>query len=119
MRVIEPILNPGKLASTRNLDEDVGHLCEQVYKLLGYMQEPMFSGNLVSLTQTVKSTLNLVTCAAMFLEDYFKPKLNGGPYTHRLTNADLPPFQRSRQPCLQKTNLRRVWQTDYDYEELP
>ena len=79
------ILNTGKLASTGNLDEDVGHLCEQVYKLLGYMQEPMFSGNLVSLTQTVKSTLNLVTCAAMFLEDYFKPKSNGELRTHSLS----------------------------------
>ena len=117
MHVIGLIINPGKLASTGNLDEDVGHLCEQVYKLLGYMQEPMFSGNLVSLTQTVKSTLNLVTCAAMFLEDYFKPKLNGEPRTHCLTNVDLPPFRRSRQSCLQKTSFRRVWQTAYDYEE--
>lgn len=94
-----------KPTSTGNLDEDVGHLCEQVYKLLGYMQEPMFSGNLVSLTQTVKSTLNLVTCAGMFLEDYFKPKLNGEPRTHCLTNADSLPCRRSRQPYLQKTNL--------------
>ena len=75
-------LSPSKLAPTSNLDEDVGHLCEQVYKLLGYMQEPMFSGNLVSLTQTVKSVLNLVTCAAMFLEDYFKPKSNGESRNH-------------------------------------
>ena len=117
MHVIELILNPGKLASTGNLEDDVGHLCEQVNKLLGYMQEPIFSENLVSLTQTVKSTLNLVTCAAMFLEDYFKPKLNGEPYTHCLTNADSSPCQRSRRSCLQKTNIRRVWQTAFDYEE--
>ena len=117
MHAIRPILNPGKLALTRNLDEDVGHLCEQVYKLLGYMQERMFSGLLVSLTQTVKSTLNLVTCAAMFLEDYFKPKSNGEPRTHCLTNADSPTCRRSRQSCLQKTNFRRIWQTVYDYEE--
>ena len=57
MYVIGLIINPGKLASTGHLDEDVGHLCEQVYKLLGYMQEPMLSGNLVSLTQTVKVDL--------------------------------------------------------------
>ena len=100
MHANELILNPGKLASTGNLDEDVGHLCEQVYKLLGYMQEPMFSGNLVSLTQTVKSTLNLVTCAAMFLEDYFKPKLNSEPRTHCLTYADSPPCRRSFQSCV-------------------
>jgi hypothetical protein len=100
MHAIGLILNPGKLASTNNLDEDVSHLCEQVYRLLGYMQEPMISGNLASLTQTVKSTLNLVTCAAMFLEDYFKPKLNSESCTHCLTNADLPPCQRSRQSCL-------------------
>lgn len=81
MHVIELILNSGKLASTGNLDEDVGNLCEQVYKLLGYMQEPVFCGKLVSLTQTVKSTLNLVTCAATFLEDYFKAKSNGEPHT--------------------------------------
>jgi hypothetical protein len=100
MHAIELILKPGKLASTGNLDEDVGHLCEQVYKLLGYMQGPMFSGNLVSLTQTVKSTLNLVMCAAMFLEDYFKPKLNSEPRTHCLFNADSPQCRRSRQSCL-------------------
>lgn len=75
------IFTPGKLA-TGNLDEDVGHLCEQVHKLLGYMQEPMFSENLVSLTKTVKSTLNLVTCAAMFLEDHVKPELNSERRTH-------------------------------------
>jgi hypothetical protein len=100
MHAIGLILKPGKLASTGNLDEDVGHLCEQVYKLLGYMQGPMFSGNLVSLTQTVKSTLNLVMCAAMFLEDYFKPKLNSEPRTHCLFNADSPQCRRSRQSCL-------------------
>jgi hypothetical protein len=117
MHAIGLILNPGKLVSTENLDEDVGHLCEQVYKLLGYMQEPLFSGNLVSLTQTVKSTLNLVTCAAIFLEDYFNPKLDGEPRTPCLTNKDSPPCRRSRQSCLQKTNFRRVWQTAYDHEK--
>jgi hypothetical protein len=117
MHAIGLIINSGKLASTGNLDGDVDHLCEQVFKLFGYMQEPMFSGNLVSLTQTMKSTLNLVTCAAMFLEDYFNPKLNGEPLTHCLTNAHSPSCRRSRQSCLQKTNFRRVWQTAYDYEE--
>ena len=92
MHAIGLILISGKLASTGNLEEDVGRLCEQVYKLLGYMQEPMFSGNLVSLTQTVKSTLNLVTCAAMFLEDYFKPKLNGELRTHFLTIRGFTPM---------------------------
>ena len=105
-----------KLASAGNLDEDVGHLCEQVYKLLEYMQEPMLSGNLVFLTKTVKSTLNLVTSAATFFEDYLKRKY-GKPCTHRLTNTHSLPCRRSLQTCFQKTNFRRVWQTAYDYEE--
>ena len=76
-----------KLMSTGDLENDVGHLCHRVYKLLGYMQEHMFSGNLFSLTKTVESTLILITSAAMFLEDYFSDKLNGEPRTHFLTNA--------------------------------
>ena len=117
MHVIELTPNTGKLASTRNLDEDVGHLCEQVYKLLKFMQEPRFSGNLVSHTQTLESTLNLVACAGRFLEDYFRPELTGEPHTRCLTNVDSPPRRRSRRSCFQKTNFRRVWQTAYDYEE--
>jgi len=73
------------------LDEDVSHLSKQVYELLRYMQEPKFSGNLVSLAQTVNSALNLVTSAAMFLEDYFKPKSDGERRTYCLTNSDLTP----------------------------
>jgi hypothetical protein len=95
MHFIGLIPNTGKLASTGNLDEDVSHLGEQVSKLLGYMQEPMFSENLVSLTQTVKSVLNLVTCAAMFFEDCFKSKLNGEPRTYYHIGTDSPPRRRS------------------------
>ncbi|SRR6266478_2741595 len=97
---LELIHVPAKLASTGDLDEGVSHLSEQVYKLLGYMQEPKFSGNLVSLTQTVNSVLNLVTSAAVFLEDYFKPRSNGKLCTYCLTNPDLTPCQRFRQCCL-------------------
>ncbi len=101
------------------MDEDVNHLCEQVYELLGFMQEPKFSENLVSLTLTVKSILNLVTSAAMFLEDYFKPKLNGAPPTNCLTDVDSPPHQRSCQPRLQKTNFRGIRQAAHNYQEQP
>lgn len=71
------------------MDEDVNHLGEEVYKLLGYMmEEPIFSENLVSLSPTMKSVFNLAKCAAMFLEDCFKPELNGEQRTHYLTNTD-------------------------------
>ena len=119
MHVIELILNSGKLALTRNLDDDVGHLCKQVYKLLKFMQELWFSGNLLSQTQTLWSTLNLVACAAKFLEDYFRQELTGEPCTRCLTNVDSPPRRRSCRSRFQKPNFSRVWKTDYDYEEQP
>ena len=83
--------------STSTFDEDFSkdfsHLGEEVYKLLGYvMKEPMFSENLLSLTLTVKSVLNLVKCAAMFLEDCSKPKLNGEPRTYFFIGRDSPPL---------------------------
>jgi hypothetical protein len=106
MHFIGLIPNTEKLASIGDLDEDVSRLGEQVYKLLVHMQEPRFSENLVSLTQTVKSVLDLVLCAAMFLEDYFIPKLNGEPRTYCLTNTGSPPRRRSCQTCLQETNFR-------------
>jgi hypothetical protein len=86
--------------STSTFDEDFSkdfsHLGEEVYKLLGYvMKEPMFSENLLSLTPTVKSVLNLVKCAAMFLEDCSKPKLNGEPRTYFFIGRDSPPCRRS------------------------
>jgi hypothetical protein len=108
MHLIGLIPNPEKLAPIGNLEEDISHLGEQVYTLLGYMQERMLSENLVSPTQTVKSVLNLVTCAAMFLEDCFKPKSNGEQRTYYLTNTDSPPRRRSCQSRLQKTNFRRI-----------
>lgn len=74
------------------MDEDISHLGGQLYDLIGHMQRPTSSENSVSLAQipVVKSVLNLVTSAAMFLEDYFKPKLNGEPGIYCLTNTDSP-----------------------------
>jgi hypothetical protein len=76
MHSIALISNTGKLASISNFDEDVKHLCEEIYKFLDYMQGPMFTEYLSSLTQTVKSVLNLVGNAAMFLEDCFNNEPN-------------------------------------------
>ena len=94
-----------KLVSTGRLENDVGHLCDQVYKLLRYMQKPVFSGNLVSLSKTVKSTLILIRSAAMFLEDYLSHKSNGEPHTHFLTNATYSHAKDLAKPASRKPIL--------------
>ena len=97
------------------MDEDVRHLGEEVYEFLGYMmQEPMFSENLVPLTLTAKSVLNLVKCAAMFLEDYFKLGLYGEQRTYCLTNTDLPCAEdladsSSRKPIVENFNKEFIF----------
>jgi hypothetical protein len=78
-----------KLASSRDLDQDIIRLGEQVRRLLDYMQEPRFSEHLVSLTRTVKFVLNLVRNAAMFLEDYSKCNFEGELRTYRLHHPRL------------------------------
>ena len=84
--------NIGQLSWTSNLDEGVEHLGKKIHRLLDYVQRPMFSEHLASLTQTVKSLLNLVRNAAMFLEDCFGPKLNSELLTYCLLDSFYPRF---------------------------
>jgi hypothetical protein len=83
--------NIGQRSWTSNLGEGVEHLGGKIYKLLDYVQRPIFSEHLASLTQTVKSLLNLVRNAAMFFEDCSGPKPNSELLTYCLSITGLPP----------------------------
>jgi len=79
-------------ASTRDLDEDIIHLAQQVQRLLDYIQEPRFSEHLVSLTRTMESILNLVGNVALFLEDYCRPNFDddlANPGSRKLIMEDF------------------------------
>jgi uncharacterized protein with von Willebrand factor type A (vWA) domain len=96
--------NIGQLSWTSNLDEGVEHLGKQIHRLLDYVQEPTFYENLESLTQTMKSLLNLVRNAAMFLEDCFSPRLNSELLTYCLSITGSPLRRRFYQSRLQNAN---------------
>ena len=104
MRSVVYFSNIGQLSWTSNLDEGVEHLGKKIHRLLDYVQRPMFSEHLASLTQTVKSLLNLVRNAAMFLEDCFGPKLNSELLTYCLSITGSPPRRRFCQSRLQNSN---------------